>query len=412
MKLARTFLDWHGRLFAKGGRLERLYPIQEALDTFLFTPEHVTPGAPHVRDALDLKRTMGMVIVALIPCILMAMYNTGLQANLAIENTVARGGHAAQGWRQQLVLMLGLGFSSGSVLSCFVHGAAHFLPLLFVTYAIGGAWETLFSVVRRHEINEGFLVTGMLFPLICPPTLPLWQAALGISFGVVLGKEVFGGTGMNFLNPALTARCFLFFAYPQDISGADVWVAGVDGYTHATMLNVIKAKGAAALMPDAGAPGWMNCFLGFEAGSMGETSALACLIGAATLIATRVGSWRTMAGVSVGTIVTASLFNWLASGAGRPAFTTPFWWHMVLGGWAFGTVFMATDPVSSAFTHGGKWIYGFFIGFFVVLVRVINPAFDGGMMLAILLMNVFAPTIDYFIVRRHIRRRAARHATA
>ena len=403
MKLLRTILDKQAKLFQPGGKLERLHPMYEAMDTFLFTPSDVTKGASHVRDALDLKRMMTAVIIALIPCILMALYNTGFQANLAL----AASNLEPTGWRAATMQALGLGFSPENLLSCFAHGALYFIPVLIVTYVVGGNWEALFSIVRKHDINEGFLVTGMLFPLILPPTIPLWQVAVGVSFGVVIGKEVFGGTGMNILNPALTARVFLFFAYPGEISGDKVWVA-VDGYSGATWLSQAAEGGRAAIEQGLS---WTDAFLGFIPGSMGETSTIACLFGAAFLILTRIGSWRTMAGITIGTILCSGLMNLLAGKVDNPYFDVPFWWHMVLGGWAFGTVFMATDPVSSAFTDTGKWIYGFFIGVLVILVRVVNPAYPEGMMLAILFMNVFAALIDHMIIKSNIKRRMARYAS-
>jgi Na+-transporting NADH:ubiquinone oxidoreductase subunit B len=271
----------------------------------------------------------------------------------------------------------------------------------------------LFAIVRRLEVNEGFFVTGLLFPLILPPTTPLWQAALGISFGVVIAKEVFGGTGMNFVNPALAARAFLFFAYPAEISGDRVWTAAlpgetIDGFSGATLLAQWKAL--TGPFADQGYS-WMRAFVGLEPGSMGETSALACLIGAAILIATGIGSWRTMAGVSLGTIAMATAFNLIGSAA-NPLFAVPFWWHMVAGGWAFGTVFMATDPVTSPFTDRGKWIYGFLIGALIVFIRVLNPAYPESTMLVILFMNVIAPIVDYYLVKANIKRRAKRRAEA
>jgi Na+-transporting NADH:ubiquinone oxidoreductase subunit B len=275
--------------------------------------------------------------------------------------------------------------------------------------AVGGAWETLFSVIRHHEINEGFLVTGLLFALVLPPTLPLWQAALGISFGVVIAKEVFGGTGMNFINPALAGRAFLFFAYPAQISGDKVWTAApvqaaVDALSRATPLSQMRLMTKPF---EAAGFSWWNAFAGFEPGSMGETSALACLIGAAVIIATGVGSWRTMAAIALGTISMSLGFNAIGS-ASNPWFALPFWWHMVFGGWAFGTVFMATDPVTSPFSEKGKWVYGFALGALVVLIRVVNPAYPESMMLVILFMNVMAPVIDYGFVAANIKRRVAR----
>ncbi len=401
MKFIRQLLDKQEEMMKPGAKLEKLYPLHEATDTFFFTPDKVTKSAAHVRDALDLKRMMITVVVALIPCVLMAMYNTGYQANLAISNGLGEG----YGWRGDLIEWIGLGFSPSNILSCFIHGALFYIPVLLVTFIVGGNLEALFAIVRKHEINEGFLVTGMLFPLILPPTIPLWQVAVGIAFGVIIGKEVFGGTGMNILNPALTARAFLFFAYPAEISGDRVWVAA-DGFSGPTLLAQAFNEGMSGFANDS----WITSFLGFIPGSMGETSALACLIGAVILIATQVGSWRTMAGVVIGTVIMALTLNGLAGFVDNPFFEVPFWWHFVIGGWAFGAVFMATDPVSSAFTDSGKWIYGFFIGILVVLIRVVNPAYPEGMMLAILFMNIFAATIDHIIVEGNIKRRMARHA--
>jgi len=407
MSWLRALLDRQARHFDKGGRLEKLYPLWEAIDTFFYTPASVTRSGAHVRDALDLKRMMILVVIAAIPCALMAMYNTGLQANLALDPAKTA---ALEGWRHALIRWLGVGYSPSSALANFVHGALYFVPLYVVTMAVGLAWEVTFAIVRRIEVNEGFFVTGILYTLILPPTTPLWQAALGISFGVVLAKEVFGGTGMNFVNPALAARAFLFFAYPAEISGDKVWTAvpagaTVDGFSGATLLAQIRAMNAP--FADAGFS-WWNAFVGLEPGSMGETSALACLAGALLLLVTRIASWRTMAGVALGTIAMSLVFNAIGP-ATNAWFGVPFWWHMVLGGWAFGTVFMATDPVTSPFTETGKWIYGFLIGALVVLIRIVNPAYPESMMLVILFMNVMAPVIDYGFVRADVRRRRARH---
>lgn len=412
--MLRKFLDKLAHSFEKGGKYEKLYPLYEAADTFLYTPADVTKRDAHVRDALDLKRMMMTVVVALLPCVLFAMYNTGLQAHLKI----ALGATPLDNWQTGLYQLLGLGFDPTSALACFVHGAIYFLPIYIVTMFIGGHCEVLFSIVRKHEVNEGFLVTGLLFPLTLPPTIPLWQVALGIAFGVVLGKEVFGGTGMNVLNPALTARAFLFFAYPAQISGDQPWVAAnlstlPQGVTGATAL-ARAAVDPATMMTPHGADWpytWWDSFIGTIPGSMGETSALCCLLGAAVLILTRVGSWRTMFGVLLGTVAMAGLLNYAGSTTNK-MFALPFYWHLVIGGWAFGTVFMATDPVSSAFTDRGKLWYGFGIGVLVVLVRVINPAYPEGMMLAILFMNMFAPLIDYFIVQANIKRRSAHYGAA
>jgi len=409
MKALRQILDGIGHHFEKGGRYERLYPLWESIDTFFYAPASRTKSGAHVRDALDLKRMMMTVIIAAIPCVLMAMYNTGLQANLALDP--AKLGELP-GWRHVVMRALGVGYSPDSLFACFVHGALYFLPLYIVTMVVGLAWEVGFAVVRRLEVNEGFFVTGILYPLILPPETPLWMAALGISFGVVFAKELFGGTGMNFVNPALAARAFVFFAYPAYMSGDQVWTAApagyaVDGFSGATLLSQWRqlAEPFAAQSYD-----WWRAFGGLEPGSMGETSALACLIGAAVLIATGVGSWRTMAGVTLGTVAMATFFN--AIGGSNPYFAVPFWWHMVAGGWAFGTVFMATDPVTSPFTDRGKWIYGFMIGAMIVLVRVVNPAYPESTMLVILFMNVIAPIIDYYLVKANIKRRAKRRAEA
>ena len=405
MKVLRRLLDRHAHHFEPGGRLERLYPLWETQDTILYTPGSVTGGPSHVRDGLDLKRLMMTVVVALAACVFMALYNTGYQANLAI----ARGAAPLVNWQTRVVEAMGVGFGPGDAGACLLHGALYFVPVLVVTFAAGGFWEVLFAIVRKHEVSEGFLVTGMLFPLILPPTVPLWQVALGVSFGVVVGKEVFGGTGMNILNPALVARAFVFFAYPAELSGDAVWIAAAtsaDGVSGATALAQATLGGAGQV---AGDISWMEAFVGFVPGSMGETSALACLLGAAVLVVTGVGSWRIMASVTIGTVVMAWVLNALGS-ASNPFFDVSPAWHLVLGGWAFGTVYMATDPVSAPSVLGGHYVYGFLIGALVVLIRVVNPAYPEGMMLAILFMNLFSPLIDYFAVRNNVRRRRARYA--
>ena len=404
MRFLRALLDKQARLFEKGGKLERLYPLYEANDTFLFTPGHVTAGASHVRDGLDVKRLMMTVVVALTGCVYMAIYNTGYQANLAIR----AGAPVLDTWQSAAVVALGWSFDPDQWLACVIHGALYYLPVLGVTFAVGGAWEALFAIVRKHEINEGFLVTGMLFPLILPPTIPLWQVALGISFGVVIGKEIFGGTGMNVLNPALTARAFVFFAYPANMSGDTAWITAAttsDGVSGATWLARTALDGDQALI----GLDWGEAFMGFVPGSMGETSTLACLLGAAVLIITQVGSWRIMLSVALGTFVTAWFLNVIGSNT-NPAFAVSPAWHFVLGGWAFGTVFMATDPVSAPASDPGRYMYGFLIGVLVVLIRVVNPAYPEGMMLSILFMNLFAPVLDYFVVRSNVKRRKARYA--
>jgi len=407
MKPLRAFLDRQAHHFEKGGRLEKLFPLWEAADSFFYTPPSTARTSSHVRDAIDLKRMMMLVVIATLPCVFMAMYNTGLQANLALDPARTAD---LDGWRHALLRELGVGYSPTSLVANVVHGALYFLPLYIVTMVVGITWEVMFSIVRKIEVNEGFCVTGILYALILPPTTPLWQAALGISFGVVIAKELFGGTGMNFINPALAARAFLFFAYPADISGDKVWTAvpegaAVDGFSGATLLGQMRLM--TGPFADQGYS-WWNAFIGLEPGSLGETSALACLIGAVVILVTKVGSWRTMVAVVLGTVAMASLLNAIGSST-NPWFGVPFWWHMVLGSWAFATVFMATDPVTSPFSEKGKWIYGLLIGALIVLIRVFNPAYPESAMLVILFMNVMAPVIDYGFVQANIRRRLARH---
>lgn len=399
MKFLRRFLDAQHKHFAKGGKLEKLYPLYEAADTFLFTPGEVTKGAVHVRDGLDLKRTMTTLAMALGPCIFMALYNTGFQSLTALKGM---GLEAVAGWRGSVFHSVGFVVDPNSIAAAMFLGALYFVPVFLVTNMVGGFWELLFASVRGHELNEGFLVTGLLFPLILPPTVPLWQVAVGISFGVVIGKEIFGGTGKNFLNPALVARAFLFFAYPAQMSGNAVWTAA-DGFTGATLLGQAAEFGMKGVTFS-----WWNSFLGFIPGSMGETSALACLLGASYLILTGIGSWRIMFSMVLSTVGFAWLLN--TFGSANPMYSMPPSWHLVSGGFAFGCVFMATDPVSASMTNIGRYVYGALIGFMVILVRVVNPAFPEGVMLAILFGNVFAPLIDYFVMRSNIKRRKRRYA--
>jgi Na+-transporting NADH:ubiquinone oxidoreductase subunit B len=394
VKPLRSLLDRLHPHVAPGGRYARFHPLYEALDSFLYSPGTVTAGGPHVRDAIDLKRVMITVVIALLPCFFMALWNTGFQAS----------GTTPEGWRGALLGLLGYGADPESIRDSLLLGAVWFVPVYLTANIVGGLWEALFAVVRRQEINEGFLVTGSLFPLICPPTIPLWQVALGISFGVVIGKELFGGTGKNFLNPALTGRAFLFFAYPAQITGDRVWVA-VDGYSGATALSRAAEKGLDGVT---GGMTWLQGFLGFIPGSMGETSTLACLIGAVILLITGVASWRIMFSCVLGAALLATLFN-LVGSATNPMFALPFHWHLVLGGFAFGTVFMTTDPVSGAMTPQGQWVYGLLIGALCILIRVVNPAFPEGMMLAILFGNVCAPLIDLVVLKLHVRKRRLRH---
>ncbi len=398
MNFLRKFLDRQSRHFQEGGRLSGLHYLWEAMDGFLYTQGKTALPPVHVRDAMDLKRMMITVVWALIPAVLMALYNTGLQANLALSRLSS----VPAGWQRSVIQTLGIGFNADNVFADIIHGALFFFPVYLVTIVVGGFWEVLFACVRKHEINEGFLVTSLLFPLILPPSIPYWQVALGISFGVVLGKEVFGGVGMNILNPALCGRAFLFFAYPACMSGDKVWIA-VDGVSAATPLAQLSES--ASTLPCT----WKEAFFGVIPGSMGETSTLACIIGAVILIATGVASWRIMASILAGMTGTALIFNWIGSPT-NPMFQVSPVWHFVLGGFAFGAVFMATDPVSVAITEKGKVVYGFMIGFLVVLIRVINPAFPEGMMLAILFGNIFSPIIDRIFINAHIRKRMARYA--
>ncbi|MEO0529817.1 MAG: NADH:ubiquinone reductase (Na(+)-transporting) subunit B [Planctomycetota bacterium] len=425
MKFIRNQLDAIEPLFKKGGKLEKLYPLYEAQDTFLFTPGEVTKGDSHVRDSIDMKRMMSTVIVALVPCILMAFWNTGYQANLAIEqgavplqDSITGLGFITRDYIYST--LLGLEYSSSNPIACFIHGALWFLPVYAATMAIGGTCELIFAIIRGHEINEGFLVSGMLFPLTLPPTIPLWQVGVGIAFGIVFGKEIFGGTGKNFLNPALTARAFLYFAHASFMSGDKVWTAagvaageGVDGYTNATVLTGLAAADVGTPVVESTTNNLtaLQCFLGNIPGSMGETSVLAALIGAAILIASGIGSWRIMSGVVLGALTTSCLLYAFRGATDNPMFYLNPFWHLIVGGFAFGTVFMATDPVSASMTETGKWWYGGLIGVMTILIRVINPAFAEGIMLAILFGNVMAPLIDYFVVQANIKRRAARYAT-
>ena len=401
MSRLRNYLDSIHPQFAKGGPFEKYYAIYEMVDTFLYTPKDVTVGSLHVRDAIDLKRVMTYVFIAALPCVMMAMWNTGHLANMAMADL---GITSLDTWRGTVTNLVG--YDANSIMACMVHGAMYYVPIYLVTLMVGGVWEIIFAIVRGHEVNEGFFVTSMLFSLILPATTPLWQVALGISFGVVIGKEVFGGTGKNFLNPALTGRAFLFFAYPAQMSGDAIWTA-VDGFSGATALGLAAEGGIDAVM--ASGITWMDAFIGTIQGSIGETSTVACLIGACFLLYTRIASFRIMLGILAGMILTSTMFNFIGSDT-NPMFATPWYWHAVLGGFAFGAIYMATDPVSAAMTNTGRWIYGGLIGLMVILIRVVNPAFPEGMMLAILFANMFAPLIDYFVVQSNIKRREKRNA--
>ena len=384
--------------FHSGGKYEKWYALFEAVDTIFYRPSSVTKNGSHVRDAVDMKRIMILVWMCTFPAMFFGMYNIGFQANTAME---AMGVAPADSWRHAIIGGL-TSYSASSIWDNMIYGAMYFLPVYLVTFVVGGFWEVLFASVRKHEVNEGFFVTSILFSLSLPATVPLWQVALGITFGVVLAKEVFGGTGKNFLNPALAGRAFLFFAYPASMSGDAVWTA-VDGFSGATALSQLAADGVAGLTV-----AWSDAFFGFIQGSMGETSTLAILIGGGTLLVMRIAAWRIVAGVMLGMILTSALFNVIGSDS-NPMFATPWYWHLVLGGFAFGMMYMATDPVSASMTNRGKWFYGALIGLMVVLIRVVNPAYPEGMMLAILFANLFAPFIDHFVVQANIKRRIARN---
>ena len=397
----RSILDGLEPNFTKGGKYEKFYALFEAVDTIFYSPGSVTHSGSHVRDGIDLKRMMITVWFCTFPAMFYGMYNLGFQANTAMA--LMPDVSAVAGWHGWLIELLA-GYDANSIWDCFWYGAVFFLPVYLTVFIVGGFWEVLFASVRGHEINEGFFVTSVLFALICPPDIPLWQAAMGISFGVVIGKEVFGGTGKNFLNPALTGRAFLFFAYPADISGETVWTA-IDGFTGATPLGIAATEGIQGVVANIT---WMDAFMGNIQGSVGEVSTLLILLGGVVLLWTKIASWRIMLGTTLGMVATSLIFNAIGSDT-NPMMSMPFYWHFVLGGFAFGMVFMATDPVSASMTNTGKWFFGALIGFMVILIRVINPAFPEGMMLAILFANLFAPLIDHFVVQANVKRRLARN---
>ncbi|MGC7559783.1 NADH:ubiquinone reductase (Na(+)-transporting) subunit B [Pasteurella sp. PK-2025] len=406
----KHFLEKIEPAFLPGGKYEKWYALFEATATFLYTPGTVTHKASHVRDALDSKRMMVLVWLSLFPAMFYGMYNVGAQAILATDALGTLQQSIAAHWQYALSHALGADLTlSAGWASKMLLGATYFLPIYLTIFLVGGFWEVLFAMVRKHEINEGFFVTSILLALIVPPTLPLWQAALATTFGVVVAKEVFGGVGKNFMNPALAARAFLFFAYPAQISGDAVWVAA-DGFSGATALSQWAAGGEAGLKHVVtGQPiTWMDAFIGNIPGSIGEVSTLALIIGAAIIVFARIASWRIIAGVMIGMIATSALFNFIGSST-NPLFAMPWYWHFVLGGFALGMFFMATDPVSAAFTNKGKWWYGILIGAMAVLIRVANPAYPEGMMLAILFANLFAPVFDYLVVQANIKRRRARN---
>ncbi|ASK70249.1 MULTISPECIES: NADH:ubiquinone reductase (Na(+)-transporting) subunit B [Shewanella] len=385
--------------FEKGGKYEKFYALFEAAYTIFYTPGKVNKGKTHVRDNIDLKRMMITVWACAFPAMFVGMYNVGLQAQLALIAGFA----TPDVWQVSLFGMFGTELTANSGWPALMwYGACFFLPIYAVTFAVGGIWEVLFAAIRGHEVNEGFFVTSILFALTLPATIPLWMVALGITFGVVVAKEVFGGTGRNFLNPALAGRAFLFFAYPLNMSGDTTWVVA-DGYSGATALS----QAAAGTLDYAFNQNWWDAFFGFIPGSVGEVSTLAILLGGLVIIYTRIASWRIVGGVMVGMIAISTLLNVIGSDT-NPMFAMPWYWHLVLGGFAFGMMFMATDPVSASFTNQAKWAYGILIGAMAVFIRVINPAFPEGMMLAILFANLFAPLFDHFVVQANIKRRIAR----
>ena len=379
MKFIKNTLDKMRPNFEEGGKFYAFHSLFDAIDTFFLTPEKTTSTGCHIRDAVDNKRTMFTVVIALIPALLFGMYNIGYQHYLALGE-IAQGDYLANFWGN------------------FGYGLLKLLPMIIVSYVVGLGIECVFAQIRKHEVSEGYFVTGMLIPLICPPDVPLWQLALAVAFAVIIGKEVFGGTGYNFLNPALVARAFLFFSYPIQMSGDKVWIAG-DAITGATPLGEMIAG---VSTPSASV---LDMIIGFVPGSVGETSVIAIAIGALILLVTGVASWRIMLSIFVGGAAMGLIFN--AVGANE-YMSMPFYYHFLMGGFMFGAVFMATDPVTAAHTNTGKYIYGFLIGVMAVLIRVVNPAYPEGMMLAILLLNVFAPLIDYYVVDANIRKRAKR----
>ncbi|PMH10313.1 NADH:ubiquinone reductase (Na(+)-transporting) subunit B [Vibrio splendidus] len=410
MKLNK-WLEGISPQFEAGGKYEKLYPVYEAFATIFYTPGNVNQGLTHVRDSIDLKRIMILVWLATFPAMFWGMYNVGHQSVSALTSSYQLNELTSvieSSWRLSWAFgdvqsLIASGWASQMLL-----GALYFLPVYATVFVVGGFWEVLFAVVRKHEVNEGFFVSSVLFALILPPTIPLWQAALGITFGIVVAKELFGGTGRNFLNPALAGRAFLYFAYPANMSGGLVWVAA-DGYSGATPLSQWYEGGSTSLINNmtGEAITWMDAFIGNIPGSMGEVSSLLIMLTGLILIFMNIASWRIVAGVIIGLVVTSSLMNWIGSDT-NSMFSMPFYWHFVLGGVAFGTFFMATDPVSAAFTNNSKWAYGILSGVMTVGIRVLNPAYPEGIMLAILFANLFAPLFDFIVKEQNIKRRLKR----
>ncbi len=390
MKALRKAMDKMAPTFEKGGKLEILYPLWEAIDVGVFNTNTNTSQAPHIRDSVDIKRIMIMVVFALLPLYVFGAINIGVQEGVATGSI--------RSWSEN-----------------FGVGVSYILPIFIVTFMTGGFWEIVFAGVRKHDVNEGFFVTGFLIPLIVPPTIPLWQVAVATTFGVVIGKEIFGGTGYNIFNPALTARAFIFFAYPGAISGDKVWVPGVDGFSGATALSIpaaAESEKAVDLLSRVSQfdYSWWNLFIGWIPGSIGETSKILIILGGLFLIFTKVASWRIMVGGILGLFATGWTFNLLSSSSTNTMLSLPPEYHFVMGGFLFGIVFMATDPVTASQTNKGRWLYGVLIGVLTVIIRSVNPAYPEGTMLAILFMNAFSPLFDYFVIKGNIKKRLARYA--
>lgn len=390
IKFLRKILDANAHRFENNGVLEKLYPLYEATDTILFSTGEVTKSGPHIRDSIDIKRVMILVVISLIPLYIFGAMNVGVQNGIAM-------GVERTNWEQ------------------FWYGFDKIIPIITIAFITGAFWEILFAVVRRHPISEGFLVTCALIPLVMPASIPLWQVSIATSFGIVIGKEIFGGVGMNIFNPALVARAFLFFTYPGRISGDKVWVIGPDGYSGATALAVPAAEvnqHAVSLLNGVTQfdYSWWNMLVGWIPGSIGETSKLLIIMGAIFLAITKIANWRVMAGSLIGLGVTAYLSNLMAPFSSNTMLSLPAHYHLVMGGFLFGMAFMATEPVTGCHTNQGRWVYGILFGMLTVIVRAINPAYPEGTMLAILLLNAFAPLIDWFVIQSNIKRRVARHA--
>jgi Na+-transporting NADH:ubiquinone oxidoreductase subunit B len=428
VKFLRNLIDKQRKLYhAKDSKFHKVWPLFDAMETFLFAPDfRAGKKGVHMRDYVDLKRVMNSVILAMMPCLLWAFWNTGAQHFAAVGQLIADGnmvaGDYVTGWLQGILGAPDLAAEVTSASDTIIFGLQRMLPLVIVSYGVGLSIEGLFCVIRKEEVSEGYLVSGMLIALIVPPSTPLWQLAIGVAFAVVLGKEVFGGTGMNIFNPAMLVRAFLFFAFPAQMSGDAVWVAGntspsgvpgnlIDGYSEPTALAIVKTAGEDASTVLTDVYSHADLFFGHIPGSAGEMSKLAVLIGAFVLLATGVGNWRTMVAGVIGMLVAAFMVPIMAEASGLPM-TGPMylepWEHLICGGFLFGIVFMATDPVSSPESNIGKWIYGILIGVITILVRMINPAYPEGTMLAILLLNAFAPTIDHFVVAANMKRRLKR----